>query len=78
MPEKKAGESDEAAWQRCALSKSCSETCIRNYVNRYRSMCPGRGECETMARLHNGGPSGCTSAYRSKTDGYWQRVQKAK
>ena len=55
------------SWQSCASSKSCSEQCIKNYMTRYvdnRSPsvtgCKSPPTCYDYARVHNGGPSGCT------------------
>lgn len=66
---KSPGESFES----CAASKTCSEKCIRAYMDRYARRCTGDREptCEDYARIHNGGPSGCKN---SKTNGYWDRV----
>ena len=49
--------------EQCAADKSCSEQCIRNYMNRYARQCTaGRTPtCLDYARIHNGGPTGCVS-----------------
>uniref|UniRef100_A0A0N5CH27 lysozyme n=1 Tax=Strongyloides papillosus TaxID=174720 RepID=A0A0N5CH27_STREA len=61
-PGKRAGESTENAWKRCSDDYACATTCVENYFNRYRYKCPGKSDCEAMARLHNGGPNGCQSS----------------
>jgi hypothetical protein len=57
----------------CAADKSCSDKCVRAYMQRYGSRCTGgrTPTCEDYARIHNGGPNGCKSA---STIGYWNRV----
>uniref|UniRef100_A0A914VNN9 lysozyme n=1 Tax=Plectus sambesii TaxID=2011161 RepID=A0A914VNN9_9BILA len=69
-PWKQQGESTEQAWQRCGNNWDCSVQCIHNYMNRYGGNCPGRSDCERMARIHNGGPYGCNSG----TDWYWNKI----
>ncbi|CAF1222530.1 unnamed protein product [Didymodactylos carnosus] len=62
-------------WQSCADDKSCADTCVENYLERYGTYCTGGSEptCEDYARIHNGGPKGCQT---EATTGYWERVQK--
>ncbi|CAJ0601947.1 unnamed protein product [Cylicocyclus nassatus] len=73
-PGRKRGESVAAAWKRCANDYSCSTTCVKAYYNRYKRLCPSsQGTCQKMARLHNGGPSGCK---KQATVGYWNAVKK--
>uniref|UniRef100_A0A0K0EW35 lysozyme n=1 Tax=Strongyloides venezuelensis TaxID=75913 RepID=A0A0K0EW35_STRVS len=72
-PGKRPGESTENAWKRCSDDYACATTCVESYFHRYRFNCPGKSDCEAMARLHNGGPSGC---YSTSTDGYWNRIKK--
>uniref|UniRef100_A0A0N5AUU4 lysozyme n=1 Tax=Syphacia muris TaxID=451379 RepID=A0A0N5AUU4_9BILA len=72
QPGKKSGESTETAWKRCANDLSCAKTCVNNYINRYKGMCSGVGECQRMSRLHNGGPSGCKY---SSTVSYWNAIK---
>jgi len=61
-------------WQTCANQLSCSETCVRSYMSRYGTYCTGgrAPTCEDYARIHNGGPKGCTN---SATAGYWAKVR---
>ncbi|CAF1473427.1 unnamed protein product [Adineta steineri] len=57
----------------CAADKSCSDRCVRAYLQRYGTRCTGgrTPTCQDYARIHNGGPRGCTS---SGTIGYGKRV----
>ncbi|CAJ0939673.1 unnamed protein product, partial [Mesorhabditis belari] len=73
QPGKKAGESIDTAWKRCASDKGCSKLCVEKYVKRYKRNCSNKSQCETMARLHNGGPNGCKT---TATIGYWNAIQK--
>ncbi|CAJ0943468.1 unnamed protein product, partial [Mesorhabditis belari] len=75
QPGKKSGESTETAWKRCSDDYSCSTTCVNNYFKRYEKNCAGKGfgTCEQMSRLHNGGPSGCST---SATVNYWNAIHK--
>ncbi|CAD6193113.1 unnamed protein product [Caenorhabditis auriculariae] len=61
QPGKNAGESTEDAWKRCSDDLNCSTNCVNAYYNRYKAGCAstGEGQCQVMARNHNGGPSGC-------------------
>ncbi|XP_061171210.1 lysozyme-like [Saccostrea echinata] len=47
-------------WKECSKDYSCAAGCVRTYMNRYigNSGCPAN--CESFARIHNGGPKGCT------------------
>lgn len=72
QPGKRAGESTDSAWKRCAKDIDCASECVREYYNKYGDRCPDdQSECESMARLHNGGPRGCT---KSATNRYWNRI----
>lgn len=57
----------------CSKDKACSEKCVRAYMTRYASKCTGgrTPTCQDYARIHNGGPTGCTKA---ATVGYWNKV----
>jgi hypothetical protein len=61
-------------WESCANNMACAETCVRNYMDRYGTYCTGGATptCEDYARIHNGGPAGCTC---SCTDGYWDKIR---
>ncbi|XP_046340624.1 lysozyme 3-like [Haliotis rufescens] len=63
-----------SSWQACAKDKSCADSCVRAYMNRYGTYCTGgrTPTCEDYARIHNGGPKGCV---HSNTLGYWHKVQ---
>eukprot|EP00105_Crassostrea_gigas_P040228 XP_019924376.1 PREDICTED: lysozyme [Crassostrea gigas] len=55
----------------CANDYTCASNCVRAYMKRYigSSGCPAN--CESYARIHNGGPRGCR--YPS-TLRYWEKV----
>lgn len=48
---------------------------MASYLRRYCPKAVSSGNYEIMARCHNSGPSWAKKVY--KTDGYWQKVQKA-
>jgi len=62
------------AYRTCTTRMACSETCVRAYMDRYALTCTGGRPptCEDVARIHNGGPSGCRS---SATLRHWRRVR---
>ena len=63
-------------WQSCTKKKSCSETCIRNYLKKYGSKCLGdhKPTCADFAKIHYEGPLACKnvtnlfSSYASKVN----------
>jgi hypothetical protein len=61
-------------WRSCANNLACAETCVKAYMARYGTFCTGgrAPTCEDYARIHNGGPRGCTN---SNTNGYWDKVR---
>jgi len=61
-------------WQACANTLACSETCVKAYMARYGTYCSNGAtpNCETYARVHNGGPLGCRN---SATVNYWTKVR---
>ncbi|XP_061188205.1 lysozyme-like [Saccostrea echinata] len=61
-----------SGWKECANDYNCAAGCVRAYMNRYigSSGCPAN--CESYARIHNGGPRGCRNP---NTVSYWNRVQ---
>jgi len=65
----KPGSSLEA----CAKDRACSEKCVRAYMTRYATKCTGgrTPTCQDYARIHNGGPTGCS---KQATVGYWNKV----
>ncbi|PIO62046.1 Destabilase [Teladorsagia circumcincta] len=73
-PGRRGGEDLTTAWKRCADDYNCSTQCVNAYINRYKGGCAstGEGACQVMARLHNGGPSGCKI---SGTVGYWNVIR---
>lgn len=60
-----------ASFKACANDYTCASNCVRAYMKRYigGSGCPAN--CESYARIHNGGPRGCR--YPS-TLSYWEKV----
>jgi hypothetical protein len=62
-----------SGWETCANNMACAETCVKAYMARYGTYCAGSNPvCEDYARIHNGGPLGCSS---SATVGYWDKVR---
>ncbi|CAC5381675.1 Lysozyme 3,Lysozyme 2,Lysozyme 1,Invertebrate-type lysozyme,Lysozyme [Mytilus coruscus] len=59
-------------YKTCANDYLCSYNCIQAYMARYigHSGCPKN--CESYARIHNGGPRGCTNP---NTMGYWNKIK---
>ncbi|KHJ77276.1 Destabilase, partial [Oesophagostomum dentatum] len=74
-PGRKSGEDITAAWKRCSDNLECATKCVQAYYARYKSQCSstGQGECQVMARNHNGGPTGCLKVYTAL---YWAVVVK--
>ncbi|XP_060068258.1 lysozyme-like [Ylistrum balloti] len=56
----------------CAFDLKCSSKCVQQYMSRYISHngCPHN--CESYARIHAGGPAGCT---HSSTLHYWREIE---
>ncbi|KAK6014463.1 Destabilase, partial [Ostertagia ostertagi] len=59
QPGKKEDEDEEVAWINCAEDYGCSSECIRVLGSRFRVKCYGKSDCETLARIHDGGANGC-------------------
>ncbi|EYB95011.1 hypothetical protein Y032_0164g3515 [Ancylostoma ceylanicum] len=59
QPGKKEDEDEEIAWINCAEDYHCSAECIRVLGSRFRVKCYGKSDCETLARIHDGGANGC-------------------
>ncbi|CAJ0932936.1 unnamed protein product, partial [Mesorhabditis belari] len=72
QPGKKDDENEEEAWMHCAEDYHCSANCIRIIASRFRLKCYGKSDCETMARIHDGGANGCRD---SNTATYWKKVR---
>lgn len=51
-----------------------AERVVIAYWRRYEPDALRRGDAETLARLHNGGPG--WRKHRAATDGYWRKVRK--
>ncbi|XP_033751761.1 lysozyme-like [Pecten maximus] len=58
----------------CAADLHCSSGCVQRYMSRYIGGSGCAPNCESYARIHNGGPTGCRQGY---TLNYWTRVQNA-
>ncbi|KAK6747263.1 hypothetical protein RB195_000460 [Necator americanus] len=71
QPGKKEDEDEEIAWINCAEDYHCSAECIRVLGSRYRVKCYGKSDCETLARIHDGGANGCRDR---NTAYYWKKV----
>ncbi|MCP9265704.1 Ilys-4 [Dirofilaria immitis] len=72
QPGKENDQDEEEAWLTCAKNYECSQECLRRLSNRYKLKCYGKGECETLARIHDGGANGCRS---KDTLIYWNIVK---
>ncbi|KAK6039356.1 Destabilase [Cooperia oncophora] len=74
-PGRKSGEDLTTAWKRCADDYTCSTQCVNAPTSTsYKVACPYTGDGNLhMARLHNGGPSGCKI---SGTEQYWNAIKK--
>ncbi|OWF49893.1 lysozyme-like [Mizuhopecten yessoensis] len=57
----------------CAADMQCSSSCIQQYMHRYIGYSRCVHNCESYARIHNGGPAGC---HHSNTLHYWNNIQK--
>ncbi|KAK2149480.1 hypothetical protein LSH36_450g02102 [Paralvinella palmiformis] len=57
----------------CTMYYNCSVVTVNGYMCRYGEYCTGgvTPTCEDFARIHNGGPNGCTC---DCTDEYWDLV----
>ncbi|XP_033751759.1 lysozyme-like isoform X1 [Pecten maximus] len=58
----------------CAADLHCSSGCIQKYMSRYIGGSGCAHNCESYARIHNGGPAGC---HHSNTLHYWNAIQHA-
>ena len=63
---------DTDCWKKCANDLTCASKCVNAYMERYGRQPGCSANCESYARLHNGGPSGCTNP---GTLGYWKKVK---
>ena len=50
---------------------TCSYNCVQKYMARYINGSGYPKNCESYARIHNGGPRGCTNP---NTMGYWNKI----
>lgn len=53
-------------------NRDYAERVVDAYMRRYAAAAWARGEAETIARVHNGGPGG---ASKDETRPYWERVR---
>ncbi|KAF1758366.1 hypothetical protein GCK72_014824 [Caenorhabditis remanei] len=72
QPGKKDEDTENEAWMNCAQDYQCSASCIRTLASKFRVKCYGKSDCETIARIHDGGANGCRDR---GTIGYWKRVR---
>lgn len=71
-PGRQIGEDSETAWVRCSEDYECASKCIKQVANRFRLKCYGKSDCETIARIHDGGANGCRTG---ETLPYWMSVK---
>ncbi|KAI6206670.1 Destabilase family-containing protein [Aphelenchoides besseyi] len=71
-PGRRIGEDSEDAWIRCAEDYECASNCIKHVATRFRLKCYGKSDCETIARIHDGGANGCRTG---DTTPYWMAVK---
>jgi hypothetical protein len=74
-PGQQEGESDDAAWKRCADDYDCSLVCVKNYMRKFIWRCVDgeqRPTCEGFARLQQSGPHDCKN---KKPNPFWDRVR---
>uniref|UniRef100_A0A914KHA8 lysozyme n=4 Tax=Meloidogyne TaxID=189290 RepID=A0A914KHA8_MELIC len=71
-PGRQIGEDSESAWIRCSEDYECASKCIVQVASRFRLKCYGKSDCETIARLHDGGANGCRTG---DTLPYWVTVK---
>ncbi|KAL7078544.1 hypothetical protein ACQ4LE_002104 [Meloidogyne hapla] len=71
-PGRQIGEESESAWIRCSEDYECASKCIVQVASRFRLKCYGKNDCETIARLHDGGANGCRTG---DTLPYWVTVK---
>ncbi|CAC5390236.1 Lysozyme 3,Lysozyme 2,Lysozyme 1,Invertebrate-type lysozyme,Lysozyme [Mytilus coruscus] len=56
----------------CSKDKHCASQCVQHYMSRYINHYGCAHNCESYARMHNGGPAGCK---HTNTLGYWNNIQ---
>ncbi|VDH90465.1 Hypothetical predicted protein [Mytilus galloprovincialis] len=56
----------------CSKDKHCASQCVQKYMSRYINHYGCAHNCESYARMHNGGPAGCK---HTNTLGYWSHIQ---
>uniref|UniRef100_A0A7E4ZT56 lysozyme n=1 Tax=Panagrellus redivivus TaxID=6233 RepID=A0A7E4ZT56_PANRE len=71
-PGREIGEDSEDAWMRCSENYECSSKCIKMIASRFKLKCYGKSDCETIARIHDGGANGCRTGLTLR---YWNTVQ---
>lgn len=60
-------------WERCLDDLEYSEVVVTAYFMRYERAAYNNVDCETLSRLHNGGPG--WRGKKEKTDQYWIDVR---
>uniref|UniRef100_A0A915EA99 lysozyme n=1 Tax=Ditylenchus dipsaci TaxID=166011 RepID=A0A915EA99_9BILA len=71
-PGRQIGEESGTAWIRCSENYECASKCIKQVASRFRLKCYGKSDCETIARIHDGGANGCRTG---ETLPYWLAVR---
>ncbi|XP_048750170.2 lysozyme [Ostrea edulis] len=61
-----------SSWEACADDYNCAVRCVRAYMKKYIGNSGCTANCKNYARLHNGGPKGCT---KPSTLTYWNDVK---
>ena len=59
-------------YETCTRDYTCSYNCVQRYMARYIKFSGCLKNCESYARIHNGGPRGCTNP---NTMGYWKKME---
>ncbi|XP_052692118.1 lysozyme-like [Crassostrea angulata] len=61
----------------CGDNSTCSTNCVKNYMSRYIKSNGCTANCESYARMHNGGPKACDPNHymHGRTNNYWRKVQ---
>ncbi|KAL5022704.1 hypothetical protein ScPMuIL_001859 [Solemya velum] len=60
-----------SGWESCAKDLACASGCVQTYMGKYVNKKGCSSNCESVARLHNGGPRGCQ---KPSTDRYWAAI----
>ncbi|KAL5022328.1 hypothetical protein ScPMuIL_001483 [Solemya velum] len=61
-------------WKKCSRDLACATSCVQAYMLRYANRNGCTSNCQSVARLHNGGPNGCQNP--TTLNVYWPSVKK--